>query len=138
MLAAVSHLVLTSPDVPRITLFVQNYFGIAPHFANDQFVDFVLPGGFRIAFFIPTGATTQNFGVAGERHFASIGVTTTQIDGLYARALEPEFLVQGVKVSGPPKEHPWGEKSFLLIDPDGNRWEITQSPSPSGMLVNRG
>jgi uncharacterized glyoxalase superfamily protein PhnB len=32
---------------------------------------------------------------------------------------------------------PWGERSFLLTDPDGNRWEITQSPSADGMLVNR-
>jgi len=39
--------------------------------------------------------------------------------------------------AGEPKEHPWGEKSFLLIDPDGNRWEITESPTPDGILLNR-
>jgi catechol 2,3-dioxygenase-like lactoylglutathione lyase family enzyme len=137
MLAAVSHLVLTSADVPRITDFVKDYFGVAPHFANDQFSDFVLPGGFRIAFFLPVGVTKENFGSEGERHFASIGVTTPDIDALYARSLEPRFQVQGVRASGPPKEHPWGERSFLLRDPDGNRWEITHSPSPSGMLVPR-
>jgi uncharacterized glyoxalase superfamily protein PhnB len=42
-----------------------------------------------------------------------------------------------VDLSGPPKEHPWGEKSFLLTDPDGNRWEIAQTPSADGMLVDR-
>jgi catechol 2,3-dioxygenase-like lactoylglutathione lyase family enzyme len=137
MLAAVSHLVLTSNDVPRITHFMQVFFQVEPHFANDQFADFVLPGGFRIAFFVPTGATTKHFSSDGERHFGSIGVTTKAIDALYQRSLEPLFVGQGVTVSGPPKEHPWGEKSFLLRDPDGNRWEITESPSPSGMLVNR-
>jgi uncharacterized glyoxalase superfamily protein PhnB len=43
----------------------------------------------------------------------------------------------GIALSGPPKDHPWGEKSFLLTDPDGNRWEITQAPSDDGMLVDR-
>jgi uncharacterized glyoxalase superfamily protein PhnB len=43
----------------------------------------------------------------------------------------------GLQLSGSPKEHPWGEKSFLLTDMDGNRWEITQTPSPDGMLTER-
>jgi uncharacterized glyoxalase superfamily protein PhnB len=42
-----------------------------------------------------------------------------------------------ITISGPPKDHPWGERSFLLTDPDGNRWEITQSPSDNGMLTER-
>lgn len=33
--------------------------------------------------------------------------------------------------------HPWGEKSFLLTDTDGNRWEIVQTPASDGMLVDR-
>ena len=43
----------------------------------------------------------------------------------------------GIQLSGPPKEHPWGDKSFLVTDPDGNRWEIAQAPSDDGMLVDR-
>jgi uncharacterized glyoxalase superfamily protein PhnB len=64
------------------------------------------------------------------------GVTVTDVDALW-RKLEPMLEASGARASGPPKEHPWGEKSFLLVDPDGNRWEIAQSPTASGVLVNR-
>lgn len=120
-----------------MTTFVQDFFGLPPYYANPQFSEFVLSTGFRIAFFEPMGAAARYFQTEGERHFASIGVTTEDIDGLYAKTQTTPFQALGIQVSGPPKEHPWGEKSFLLIDPDGNRWEIAQSPSPSGMLVNR-
>jgi hypothetical protein len=48
-----------------------------------------------------------------------------------------QALRSPVQVSGPPRDRPWGEKSFLLTDPDGNRWAIAQSPSADGMLTNR-
>lgn len=137
MLSACSHLVVTSPDVPRITSFVRSFFGLVPHYENELFVDFVLPGGFRLAFFAPVGTAAKYFSNDGERHFASIGVTTADIDGMYRRSQEPPFQKMGVRVSGPPKDHPWGERSFLLIDPDGNRWEVTHSPTPDGMLSLR-
>lgn len=116
---------------------MESFFQIKPHYANKQFAEFILPHGFRIAFFAAIGKTSDYFAAEGERHFASIGVTTRCIDRLYGKAISPEYVAIGVKVSGPPKEHPWGEKSFLLIDPDGNRWEIADAPSESGMLVNR-
>ncbi len=39
-----------------------------------------------------------------------------------------------ISLASKPKDHPWGFRSFLLVDPDLNRWEITQSPSEKGML----
>jgi catechol 2,3-dioxygenase-like lactoylglutathione lyase family enzyme len=137
VIAACSHFVLVSDDVDRICAFVRDFFEIQPHYANSQFADFVLPSGFRIAFFTPVGAAAKYFSTSGTRHFASIGVTTPDIDKLYAKTQDPSFQALGIQVSGPPKDHPWGEKSFLLLDPDGNRWEIAQSPSANGMLVPR-
>jgi uncharacterized glyoxalase superfamily protein PhnB len=136
-IAACSHLVVTSKNVSLMTKFMESYFGIKAHYANRQFADFVLLNGFRIAFFAAIGKTVEYFSANGERHFMSIGVTTKNLDDLFAKTQLQEFTEMGVRVSGPPKEHPWGERSFLLIDPDGNRWEITESPSDSGMLVNR-
>ncbi len=136
-LAACSHLVVTSKNVSKMTRFMESFFGVKAHYANRQFADFVLPNGFRIAFFAAIGKTVDYFSAEGERHFMSIGVTTRNLDQLYGKTQLSEFIDMGIRVSGPPKEHPWGERSFLLIDPDGNRWEITESPSDSGMLVNR-
>ncbi len=133
MLLACSHLVLASSDVPRITAFFGSAFAMEPHFANDMFAEFVLPSGFRIAFFEPVGPTARTFSTSSSRDTASIGITVRDVDEAHAVVTQ----LEGCSVSGPPKDHPWGERSFLLTDPDGNRWEVTQTPSPDGMLRNR-
>lgn len=137
MLLACSHLVLASADVPRITRFFSAAFGVEPHFANDMFAEFVLPSKFRIAFFVPVGKSARAFDAEAGRGACAIGVTVNDVDQVYEAlvAMQGEFPLE---LSGPPKEHPWGEKSFLLTDPDGNRWEIAQSPSVDGMLIDRG
>lgn len=133
---ACSHLVLATPDVPRITEFFRRAFELEPHFGNEQFVDFVLPSRFRVAFFLPVGVTRRSFRAEAERDGLSIGITVEDVHATHQRILELEQEF-GCQVSGPPKEHPWGEASFLLTDPDGNRWEVTQAPAPDGLLVNR-
>ncbi|MGC4083858.1 MAG: VOC family protein [Vicinamibacterales bacterium] len=124
---------LASADVPRITHFFATAFATTPHFANDMFAEFVLPSAFRIAFFTPVGATARTFTTSPDRTTTSVGLTVDDVDEIYARVCTMPLCT----VSGPPKDHPWGERSFLLTDPDGNRWEVTQSPSADGMLTNR-
>jgi catechol 2,3-dioxygenase-like lactoylglutathione lyase family enzyme len=133
MLFTCSHLVLASADVPRITRFFRDAFAIEPRFANDLFADFVLSSGFRVAFFKPVGPSAATFSASAERTGSAIGVTVSDVDAAHAAVTR----LESGRVSGPPKDHPWGERSFLLTDPDGNRWEVTQSPGDSGMLVDR-
>jgi len=132
-----SHLVIATDDVPRAMRDFAWMFEAAPHFENDLFGEFVLSSRFRVAFFKPVGASAKFFRSGGERGHASFGVTVRDIEALHARVTSGDGIARGLTVSGPPKEHPWGEKSFLLVDADGNRWEITESPSADGMLVNR-
>ena len=134
-LLACSHIVLASANVPRITRFFSEAFEIRPQFENDMFSEFVLPSKFRIAFFKPVGPSARNFRAAAERDGSALGLTVVDVDECYRRMTALSDF--GMRLSGPPKEHPWGEKSFLLTDPDGNRWEITQSPSENGMLEQR-
>lgn len=133
---AASHLVIATADVPAITRFFVEVFGPAPVFENDMFSEFVLPSKFRIAFFKPVGASAASFEVAASRKGSAVGLTVENVDHTFQtlEALRDRFAFE---LSGPPKEHPWGEKSFLLTDPDGNRWEITQTPTPEGHLVDR-
>lgn len=135
MIKALSHLVITSPDVINITKFFTQIFGVSAHFANEDFADFVLPDKSRVAFFRPVGKAKAFFELIDNPAQVSYGVTVEDVDQFYERlmGLRGEFSFD---VSGEPKDHPWGEKSFLLIDPDKNRWEITQSPSKDGHLVN--
>ena len=133
---ACSHALLVSDDVPRMMAFVKRVFTLEAHFENADFGEFVLPSGFRLAIFRATGTAARFFEPGGNRGTVALGVTVTDVDTFF-RALEGQLESLGARVSGPPKEHPWGEKSFLMIDPDGNRWEIAQSPTPTGALVNR-
>lgn len=133
MLRACSHAVLASGDVPRMTRFFQDAFDIAPVFENKEFSEFVLPSRFRIAFFVPTGPTSKSFDVSASRAGGSLGLTVDDVDTVHAR-IEAMRGTYPITLSGPPKDHPWGERSFLLTDPDGNRWEITQAPVGDGML----
>lgn len=135
-LLAVSHLVLATDDVPRITRFFAAAFGLDPHFENEMFAEFVLPSRFRIAFFKPVGASAKSFHAAADRRGSAFGITVDDVDAAYQQIAALQGDVP-LTLSGPPKEHPWGEKSFLLTDPDGNRWEITRSPSEDGMLRDR-
>lgn len=136
MLLHCSHLTLTSKDVPRMLRFFEAAFGIAPKFENEEFGEIVLPSGFRIAVFAVLGKTKLYFNAEGERGTLAIGVTVGDVDAAWRR-IEPLLASHGASASGAPKEHPWGEKSFLLIDPDGNRFEITQSPTREGHLIDR-
>ena len=133
---AASHLVIATADVLAITRFFTEAFGLAPAFENDMFSEFVLPSKFRIAFFRPVGASAASFDAGASRTGSAVGLTVADVDDIFAtlEVLRDRFAHQ---LSGPPKEHPWGEKSFLLTDPDGNRWEITEAPSVDGMLVDR-
>ena len=135
MLIACSHAVIASEDVPRITRFFAQTFGVTPHFENEMFSEFVLPSKFRLAFFKPAGASARTFRVTADRAGAALGLTVADVDAVFGSlSALTEFTIE---LSGPPKDHPWGERSFLLTDPDGNRWEIAQSPSSDGMLKER-
>jgi uncharacterized glyoxalase superfamily protein PhnB len=136
MLLACSHLLVATGDVPKMTRFFARAFDATPKFENDMFSEFVLPSKFRLAFFKPVGASASTFHAASDRGGAAVGLTVDDVDAVHARiiAMAGEFRLA---ISGPPKEHPWGEKSFLLTDGDGNRWEVAQSPSPDGMLTER-
>lgn len=132
-----SHVVIATEDVARMEKAFRLVFGIEPHYSHKEFVDFVLPGHFRVAFFLPVGAAAKFFVSTEDRRHIAVGITVKDVDAVYAIADSQDAKGLGCKTSGPPKEHPWGEKSFLLIDGDGNRWEVTQSPTKEGHLVNR-
>lgn len=135
MILACSHVTLATNDVAREIAFLRSAFGLEPRYLNDEFGEFVLPSGFRLAVFAVKGRVAEYFKADGERGTLALGVTVKDVDALW-RDLEPRLAALGARASGAPKTHPWGEKSFLLIDPDGNRWEIAQAPSASGMLVD--
>jgi catechol 2,3-dioxygenase-like lactoylglutathione lyase family enzyme len=48
-----------------------------------------------------------------------IELVTADLDDLYA-----ELRRNGVEPKGPPRDRSWGERTFLVVDPDGNQIEF--------------
>ena len=46
-------------------------------------------------------------------------LTTADLDGLHAHLLQV-----GLEPEGPPQAQKWGERTFLVLDPDGNAIEF--------------
>jgi catechol 2,3-dioxygenase-like lactoylglutathione lyase family enzyme len=46
-------------------------------------------------------------------------IATADLDEAYAQMHQ-----RGVEPSGPPKDRSWGERTFMVVDPDGNHLEF--------------
>ena len=53
---------------------------------------------------------------------ANVMVRVDDVDAHYARAVEG-----GAQVSGPPADHPYGERQYTAIDLAGHTWTFSQS-----------
>jgi len=86
-------------------------------------------GEFRwggVAFAISSAALVQRFNagaaVAGENRSAIIEFQVDDVDAVRDR------LAAGVVIAMPPADMPWGNRSMLLRDPDGNVVNIFARP----------
>lgn len=121
------HIVIASHQVATITAFFSKVFAKEPDFQNDEFSDFAFENGTRVAFFAPIGKSARFFSAEGVRSAVAHGISLRGVDACYERCVQLEQHYS-LELSGPPKDHPWGERSFLVVDPDGNRWEVMEAP----------
>ncbi len=133
MIKGFSHIVIATENVKKMTSFFNEVFEIQACYENDLFSEFILESQFRVAFFKPLEVNKQFFDTASTRSSISLGITVKDVDKTFER-VKNLSKKHNLEIGSEPKDHPWGFRSFLLIDPDKNRWEITQSPTQSGML----
>ncbi len=50
-----------------------------------------------------------------------IEMDSNDMDAMHAQLVE-----NGITPEGPPQDHPWGQRDFLVLDPDGNMIEFGQ------------
>ena len=133
MIKGCSHLVIATNDVKKMTDFFGEIFEVSACYENKLFSEFILESQFRIAFFKPLETNKRFFDTASTRSTISLGITVKDVDKTFEQ-VKNLSKKHNLEIGSEPKDHPWGFRSFLLIDPDKNRWEITQSPTKSGML----
>jgi predicted enzyme related to lactoylglutathione lyase len=107
---------LITADVDRIVAFYELLTGVPATRYQPVFAELALPG-FTLAF--GHGSTTQLFGEGSARpaanHSAIIEFKVDDVDAEYER-LAPT-VTDWVQA---PTTMPWGNRSILLRDPDGN------------------
>ncbi|MQY17779.1 VOC family protein [Nocardia macrotermitis] len=107
---------LITDDVRRMAEFYQLVTGVEPDWATPDFVEIVTPAG---TLAIGSTRTVALFAAgsarAADNHTAIIEFLVPDVDAEYRRlrAAVTDFVNE-------PTTMPWGNRSLLLRDPDGN------------------
>jgi catechol 2,3-dioxygenase-like lactoylglutathione lyase family enzyme len=103
-------------DVARLTDFYAQVTGLSPRWGNDQFAELVSPAG---TLAIAGTATMARFGAgaahAADNHSVIIEFRVDDVDGTWEK-----LRAVPVDVVQEPATMPWGNRSVLFRDPDGN------------------
>ena len=103
-------------DVARLAAFYARATGLTPRWGTDQFAELVSPAG---TLAIASTATMALFGGnaahGADNHSIIIEFRVDDVDAEYQklRELSVEFIQE-------PTTMPWGNRSVLFRDPDGN------------------
>jgi uncharacterized glyoxalase superfamily protein PhnB len=118
---------LTVDDVPASSQFLASHFGFTERMAADGFASLSHPeAGLDIVFLRRGGETLPEW----MRHRPAEGVIVAfVVDDL---AVEFERLTaEGAPISLPIRTEPWGERLFMVADPNGIQYEVVEWDQPS-------
>jgi uncharacterized glyoxalase superfamily protein PhnB len=115
---------LVTNDVDRLAAFYRLLTAVEPQRPNPEFADFRF-GSFALAISSERLVRQFNAGaaVAAANRSAMIEFQVDDVDAVHAR-----LMPEGVDVAMPPATMPWGNRSMLLRDPDGNVVNIFARP----------
>ena len=106
---------IVTNDVDRLVAFYEPLLGDAPTRPSPDFAEFRWGA---VAFAISSEALIQRFNagaaIAASNRSAMIEFQVDDVDALH------EQLPPGAEIAMPPSTMPWGNRSMLLRDPDGN------------------
>lgn len=116
-------------DVPRLVRFYEDALGLAPTWYTEDFAEVVTPA---CTLAIGSQRTMDRFGAGAARaahnHTAILEFHVDDVDAEYAR-------LQGVvrDIVQEPTTQPWGNRSVLFRDPDGNLINLFTPVSPDAI-----
>jgi catechol 2,3-dioxygenase-like lactoylglutathione lyase family enzyme len=108
---------LITDDIARLVGFYERVTGIAPTWYTDDFAEFAMPG---CTLAIGSTRTLMFFGgdiaLPASNRTAIIEFRVTDVDGTFGTI---EDIIRSTVVQE-PTTMPWGNRSLLFRDPDGN------------------
>ncbi|MET7704330.1 VOC family protein [Streptomyces sp. NPDC005485] len=116
---------LTVGDVPASAAFLTRHFGFQEAMAAEGFASLALEGAADVIFLqrgievLPEGFRDQH--AAG----VIIAFTVTDLEAEYER-----LQSEGVSITMPLREEPWGERLFQVTDPNGVILQLVSWAAP--------
>jgi catechol 2,3-dioxygenase-like lactoylglutathione lyase family enzyme len=123
---------LITDNVKRLADFYAQITGTTPRWGNDQFAELVSPVG---TLAIASTRTVALFGAgaahAADNHSVIIEFRVDDVDSEYQklRELSVDFVNE-------PTTMPWGNRSLLFRDPDGNLINFFTPVTPEALSRN--
>ncbi|MEV6600394.1 VOC family protein [Actinoplanes sp. NPDC051346] len=117
---------LTVDDVPASSKFLATHFGFTERMSADGFASLGRDDNAMDVIFLRRGLEVLPEELR-DRH-ASGTIVAFVVDDL---AAEHERLrAEGAPVTLPPREEPWGERLFMVTDPNGIVYELVEWVTP--------
>ncbi|MGW3078732.1 MULTISPECIES: VOC family protein [unclassified Kitasatospora] len=113
---------LTVEDVSASAAFLQRHFGYTEEMSADGFVSLAHPGGGFNVVYLRRGLEVLP---EEQRHRIADGVILAFVVEDVA-AEERRLREEGVAITLPLREEPWGEKLFQTTDPNGVLIQLTE------------
>ncbi|MFE4513744.1 VOC family protein [Kitasatospora sp. NPDC056783] len=117
---------LTVEDVTASAAFLKRHFGYTEDMSADGFVSVVHPGGGVAVAYLRRGLDVLP---EEQRHRLADGVILAFVVEDVA-AEERRLREEGVAITLPLREEPWGEKLFQVTDPNGVAIELVEWVKP--------
>ena len=111
-----SHVCIVTDDLNRLSRFYQKVLKIEPRVFRGEYVEFPTPGAtlslYRLASHEELAPGTME---AALNHSVELEFEVADVDAEYVRLKKEQ-----IDWVMPPRDLPWGYRSFYFRDPDGN------------------
>ncbi|MEV4637937.1 VOC family protein [Actinoplanes sp. NPDC049548] len=117
---------LTVDDVPASSKFLASHFGFTERMSADGFASLSRDDGAMDLIFLRRGLEVLPEKLR-DRHAAGT-IVAFVIDDLEAE--HHRLRAEGVRITLPPRDEPWGERLLLVEDPNGIVYELVEWVTP--------
>ncbi|GAA4634484.1 VOC family protein [Actinoallomurus vinaceus] len=120
---------LTVDDVAASAAFLATHFGYKEVMAAEGFASLQRDDAAMDVIFLRRGIEVLPEGFR-DRHAAGVIIALVVTTGLAAE--EARLRAEGVAITMPLREEPWGERLFQVTDPNGVIVQLVEWVTPSG------